>query len=84
MHPKALRNLILKKKVENSNLFDLSRNAVASICKRRNKFKQKCGLKRKISQQNGRKIVRSVQKMINTSENVTARKVLIENDVSVI
>ena len=46
-------------------------------------FKQKCGPKRKISQQNGRKIVRSVQKMINTSEKVTARKVLVENDVRV-
>lgn len=89
MHSKGLRDLILKKREENwsyskiSNLFSVSRHTVASICKRRGNIKQKCGPKRKISEKTGRKIRRSVQKMINFNEKVTARKVILENNLSV-
>lgn len=89
MHPKPLRDLILKKREENcsysdiSKLFNVSRDSVASICKRRSNVKRKCGPRRKISKKNGRRIIRSVQKLINSNEKVTARKIIIENNVNV-
>lgn len=66
-----------------AQILHLSVSVVHYMCKKRNNIDKKRGPKSKISTKYSRKIKRSLQKMVNNNEKITARKVIDSESLNV-